>query len=69
MPTATAERLLHRRVVVGCEENIYLGRGDASLTIAFAGGQRGRGGHLVGGHVYAFALDGRRHGVGVFDCL
>lgn len=65
MPTSTAERLLRRRVIVGCEENITLG----PLTIAFAGGRRGRGGYLIGGHVYAFALSGRRHDVGVFDCL
>ena len=65
MPTATAERLLHRRVFVACEENIYIG----SLTIAFAGGHRGHDGHLIGGHVYAFALHGRTHDVGVFDCL
>jgi hypothetical protein len=69
MPTATAERLLHRRVFVGCEENIYLGRGDASFAVAFAGGHRGRDGHLIGGHVYAFALEGHKHSVGVFDCL
>jgi hypothetical protein len=66
MPTATAERLLRKRVYVGCEENIYLGN---SLTIAFAGGHRAQDGHLIGGHVYAFALHGRTHDVGVFDCL
>ena len=65
MPTATAERLLERRVFVGCESNIYLGH----LTIAFVGGRRGRRGYLIGGHVGAFALHGRRHDVGVFDCL
>jgi len=65
MPTSTAERLLRMRVVIGCEENIYLDK----LTIAFAGGHRGRDGHLIGGHVEAFALHGRRHDVGVFDCL
>src|SRR5439155_11803434 len=32
MQTATAERLLRRRVVVGCEANVYSG----NLTIAFA---------------------------------
>jgi hypothetical protein len=69
MPTATAERLLHRRVVVGCEENAYLGRGGVSLTVAFAGGHRARDGHLVGGRVYAFALTSRTHDLGVFDCL
>lgn len=65
MPTATAERLLRRRVYVGCEENVYL----PSLTVAFKGGQRGPKGRLIGGHVYAFAMHGKRHDVGVFDCL
>jgi hypothetical protein len=65
MPTATAERLLHRRVYIGCEENIYL----PPLTIAFTGGHAGQHLHLIGGHVYAFAMNGRHHDVGVFDCL
>ena len=65
MPTAMAERLLRRRVFVGCEENLYLRR----LTIAFTGGHRGPRGHLIGGHVEAFALHGLRHDIGVFDCL
>jgi hypothetical protein len=64
MPTATAERLLRRRVLVGCEANIYSGK----LTIAFAGGHRDQSGYLIGGHVEAFALHGRND-VGVFDCL
>jgi hypothetical protein len=63
--TATAERLLHRTVYVGCEDNMYL----PELTVAFTGGHRGRGGRLVGGHVYAFAMNGKKHDVGVFDCL
>jgi hypothetical protein len=46
-----------------------MGSGSASLTVAFSGGRRGRDGSLIGGHVYAFALHGRRHDVGVFDCL
>jgi len=65
MPTGTAERLLRRRVFVGCEANIYWG----NLTIAFTGGRRARDGHLIGGHVEAFAVHGYRHDVGVFDCL
>jgi hypothetical protein len=74
MPTAKAEHLVHKLVYVGCEENIYLGTGGSSLTIAFGGGSphkvRGSGAlHLVGGHVYAFALHGYRSDVGVFDCL
>jgi hypothetical protein len=71
MKTAEAERLLSKRVIVGCEENIYLGK--APLTIAFAGGAPHRTSassalHLIGGHVYAFALQGR-DSVGIFDCL
>jgi hypothetical protein len=65
MATATAESLLRRRVFLGCEANVYIGR----LTIAFTGGHRGPNGHLLGGHVYAFALHSRAHDVGVFDCL
>jgi hypothetical protein len=66
MATATAERLLHRRVVVGCEANLSIG---SSLTVAFAGGRRGQDGHLEGGHVYAFVLHSRTHDLGIFDCL
>jgi hypothetical protein len=71
MKTVEAEHLLRRRVFVGCEANIYLGK--APLTIAFAGGlpRKMRGSaalHLIGGHVYAFALQGRQS-VGIFDCL
>ena len=71
MKTAEAEHLLSERVVVGCEANIYLGK--APLTIAFTGGAPRRTSassalHLIGGHVYAFALQGR-DSVGIFDCL
>jgi hypothetical protein len=73
-PTAKAERLVHKLAYVGCEENIYLGKGGRSLTIAFDGGSPRKlsgsdGLHLVGGHVFAFALHGPRSDVGVFDCL
>ena len=67
MPTATAERLLHRRVFVGCEATVSIGK--LPLTIAFADGHRGPDGRLVGGHVYAFVLHSRSHDLGVFDCL
>ena len=74
MKTAQAELLLHRRVDVGCEENIYLGKRDAALTVAFDGGHPRRvpGSselHLIGGHVYAFTLHARHSDVGIFDCL
>jgi hypothetical protein len=70
MATAAAEHALHKRVYVGCEENLYLG----VLTIAFTGGvaqgaSASPGLRLVGGHVYALVVHGRRSDVGVFDCL
>jgi hypothetical protein len=74
MKTADAERLLRRRVYVGCGENVYLATPRARLTIAFAGGvaRKMRGSsalHLIGGHVYAFAAHARNSDVGIFDCL
>jgi hypothetical protein len=74
MKTAAAERLLHRRADVGCEENIYLGKRDAPLTVAIDGGNPHRlhGSaelHLIGGHVYAFTLHARHSEIGIFDCL
>jgi hypothetical protein len=72
MHTAKAERLLHRVVYVGCEENIHLG-GQRGLTVAFTGGRaqklQNAALRLTGGHVYAFALHGGRSELGVFDCL
>jgi hypothetical protein len=69
MTTATAERILHRRVYVGCEENLR----EGLLTVTFAGGfgQAGEsaGLHLVGGRVSAFATHGGRSDIGIFDCL
>jgi hypothetical protein len=70
MQTARAERLVHELVYVGCEANIHLG----AVTIAFTGGSTrkltgSRGLHLVGGHVYAFAVHSVRNDIGIFDCL
>ena len=70
MRTARAERLVHELVYVGCEANIQLG----AVTIAFTGGSTrkltgSRGLHLVGGHVYAFAVHSSRNDIGIFDCL
>jgi hypothetical protein len=74
MKTAEAERLTHERAYVGCGESIFVGPGGRDLTIAFDGGTprklpSSNGLHLVGGHVAAFALHGRRSDIGVFDCL
>jgi hypothetical protein len=70
MTTAAAERRVHRLVYAGCEDNIRLGM----VTIAFAGGRPRKvpgsdALHLVGGHVYAFAMHSARNDVGIFDCL
>lgn len=70
MTTAAAENILRQRVYVGCEENLDIGW----LTVAFDGGvprrtARSHGLRLVGGHVYAFAVNGRRSAIGIFDCL
>jgi hypothetical protein len=72
MRTAKAEHLLQRLAYLGCEEDIHLG-GRVGLTVAFTGGRtqtlRNSALHLIGGHVYAFALHGGRSELGVFDCL
>jgi hypothetical protein len=72
-PSAKAERLVHRFVYVGCEQDIHLGAAHG-LTVAFDGGRarrlKGSGAlHLVGGHVFAFAEHSAHSEVGVFDCL
>jgi hypothetical protein len=70
MPTAAAERRLQKRLVEGCEENIYLLSARADLTIAFSGGTVRRPSlHVTGGHVYAFVLHSHRTDAGVFDCM
>ena len=73
MPTRRAERLLHRRLFAGCEDNFYLPSAThRTLTIAFTGGvvrRPRRSLHVVGGHVFAFVLHSRLHDANVFDCL
>jgi hypothetical protein len=70
MPTAAVEHILHQRVYLGCEQNLGVGL----LSVGFEGGVGRRtsgspGLQLVGGQVYAFAVEGRRSGIGIFDCL
>jgi len=70
MPTARAERLLHRRLFEGCSTNFYLPSArDRTLTIAFRGGVAPHWRHVIGGHVFAFVLHSRRRDAYVFDCL
>jgi hypothetical protein len=65
---ARAERLLHQRLVVGCETNLYVSSPAAMLTIAFEGGVE-RLTSVKGAHVYAFVLHSRQRDAGVFDCM
>ena len=72
MPTARAERLLHRKVYEGCGAYLFQDSKAASLTVEFAGG-RTRILHsgrllLVGGHVNAFYLHSSDRDPGVTDC-
>jgi hypothetical protein len=79
MRSQHAERLLHKRLTAGCEENLYFENRSAMLTVAFAGGvthlERLPGsnlkaaGHVTGAHVFSFTLHGRKSEVGIFDCL
>jgi hypothetical protein len=68
MPTAEAERRLHRLAIGGCADTIRL----RSLTVPIAGGtyRQLRSGelHIVGGRVEAFVLHSASDSVGVFDC-
>jgi hypothetical protein len=69
MPTADAERLLHKTVFVGCEENLYFASRTASLTVVFDGGHIGAPrGKLVGGHVSAFVVHWVHEDSGIWDC-
>jgi hypothetical protein len=69
MPTAEAERLLKKRLHVGCGENIFLAGSRARLTVAFDGGVINHDATVAGGHVYAFVLHGLRHDPGLFECM
>ena len=69
MTSAEARRLLHTRLLAGCEENVYLHTPGALLTIAFAGGTVHRDTTVTGGKVRALALHWARRDAGVFDCL
>lgn len=71
MATATAERLLHRRVIVGCIASIGLTRARAAqLRFVFDGGtitNQQRLPRLRGGYVAELVLHGK-HDPGVFEC-
>jgi len=67
--TAVAERLLRKRVLAGCEANLYFTSPQADLTVVFAGGHvLNPSRRLVGGRVVALVLHSKRSDPGVFDC-
>jgi hypothetical protein len=72
MATATAERLLHRRVIPGCIDAVELTRPGATpvLRFVFDGGTitHTRLPHLRGGHVAALVFHSAKHDPGVFEC-
>jgi len=68
MKQADAERLLHRRLTVGCTAALHFGSPTGSLSIDFAGGAES-GTSVEGAYVDAFVLHGHRRDAGVFDCL
>jgi len=66
MPIRTAERVLGRRLHVGCGPNIFLRSPRALLTVGF----NGRAANLEnGGHVTELVLHGLHHNPGVFECM
>jgi hypothetical protein len=71
--SGVAEKRLHQRLYLGCEENLLLASPKASLTVAFTGGsthrQRNGGLRVRGARVFAFVLHSKRRGAGVFDCM
>jgi hypothetical protein len=68
MKQADAERLLHRRLTVGCTTALHFDSPTGSLSIDFAGGVE-HGTSINGAHVDAFVLHSDRHDAGVFDCI
>jgi hypothetical protein len=70
MPTATVERLVHRRVVVGCESDLVFTTRTGYLVIGLTGGTTpGPGLHLVGGRVTFVVVHSQRRNPGVLDCI
>ena len=69
-PTQRAERLLHQKAFSGCTDAIGLQGKHTRMTVSLDGGKLqivGANHYLVGGHVDAFYLHGRRD-PGVTDC-
>ena len=69
MPTATAERLIRKRVRPGCFTGIWLSSPQATLTVSFDGSTIRHDGTWRGGHVSVFVLHGPRDDTGLFECM
>jgi hypothetical protein len=67
-PQRTAERLLHRRLTVGCLASFFLSSPRASLSISFGDGTE-NGTSIKGARVDAFVLHSRHDDLDLFDCL
>jgi hypothetical protein len=67
--TATAERVLHDRVLVGCDAYLFFFTRPAYLVMWFDGCTRGTSRHVVGGHVGFLVVQSRRTNPGVLDCI
>jgi hypothetical protein len=69
MSQAAAERLLHKRLRVGCLAAFFLYSAKAILSVSFSGGIE-NGTSIKGAHIDGFVLHGMRGGdPGIFDCL
>jgi hypothetical protein len=68
--TATAERVLHQRVLVACDAYLSFETRGAFLVMWFADGRsRPPSRHVVGGHVGFLVVHSRRRNPGVLDCI
>ena len=64
--SATAERLLHKRLYDGCEADLFAGRAAVEFVDGHDVHQANGSLHVVGAHVHALAVNGN---AGIFDCL
>lgn len=67
--TATAERLLHRRVRVGCDAFLFFRTRTAFLVMRFDGRIKPPSLDVVGGRVDFLVVHSRRRNPGVLDCI
>jgi hypothetical protein len=68
MNQVAAERLVHRRLTVGCTTALHFTSPTGALSISFGGG-RETGIKVTGAHVDAFILHGTGVDPDIFDCL